>query len=128
MVGALGFVYRCYCCGGEYHDGYVLGDGGFAVVGNEACCIGVAEGVICAGVLGEGELSGFSVVAVMEIGGREDVRLLVMIVRESRGTLSFFVRRMDAEDALRAERRARRRGASGMRRFMVLFSTADWIV
>ena len=96
--------------------------------GNKPAALGSPKESFTLESSGKGELSGFSVVAVMEIGGREDVRLLVMIVRESRGTLSFFVRRMDAEDALRAERRARRRGASGMRRFMVLFSAADWIV
>ena len=73
-------------------------------------------------------LSGPRVVVVMDVGGLEEVRLLVMIVRESSGMLSFFVRRIEAEEALRAERRARWRGARGMRRFMVLFSTADWIV
>ncbi len=64
----------------------------------------------------------------MDVGGREEVRLLVMIVRESRGMLSFLVKRIEAEEAERAERRARWRGASGMRRFMVLLSTADWMV
>lgn len=73
-------------------------------------------------------MSGFRVVVVMDVGGREEVRLLVMMVRESRGMSSFFVKRMEAEEAERAERRARWRGARGMRRFMVLFSTADWMV
>ena len=64
----------------------------------------------------------------MDVGGLEEVRLLVMIVRMSRGMLSFLVKRMEAEEAVRAERRARWRGARGMRRFMVLLSTADWMV
>ena len=55
-------------------------------------------------------------------------RLLLMIVRESKGMLSFFVRRIEADDAVRAERRARWSGARGIRRFIVLFSTADWMV
>ena len=55
-------------------------------------------------------------------------RLLVMIVRERRGRLSFFVRRILAEEAERAERRARRREGRGTRRLMVLFSAADWTV
>lgn len=77
---------------------------------------------------GNGALSGLSVVVVIEVVEREAVMLFVMIVSESRGTLSFLVRRIEAEDALTAERRARRRGASGMRRLIVLFSTADWMV
>ena len=71
------------------------------------------------------------VVVVMALGPprpRPAARLLVMIVRESKGILSFFVRRMDADDAERADRRARWRAARGTRRLMVLFSTADWIV
>ena len=64
----------------------------------------------------------------MDVGGRVEVRLLVMIVRDSSGMLSFFVKRIEAEEAERAERRARWRGMRGMRRFIVLFSTADWIV
>lgn len=55
----------------------------------------------------KGALSGSRVVVVMDVGGRVEVRLLVMIVRESRGMLSFFVKRMEAEDAVKAERRAR---------------------
>ena len=51
-----------------------------------------------------------------------------MMVRESKGISSFLVRRMDAEEADRAERRARWRAASGTRRLMVLFSMADWMV
>jgi len=74
---------------------------------------------------GKGVSSEARVVVVMEVGGREEVRLLVMMVRERRGILSFFVSRMDAEDALAAERRARRRGARGIRRLMVLLSLAD---
>ena len=59
--------------------------------------------------------------------GREDVRMLVTIVRERRGMSSFFVRRREAEEAVRAERRARWRGARGTRRLMVLLAMADWM-
>lgn len=72
--------------------------------------------------------SGFGEVIAMEVGGRAEVRLLVIIVRERSGMLSFFVRRIEAEDAVVAERRARVSVARGMRRLMVFFSTADWIV
>ena len=43
----------------------------------------------------------------MDVCGREELKLLVMIVRESSGMLSFLVKRMEAEEAARAERRAR---------------------
>lgn len=82
----------------------------------------------CASSWAKGALSGFRVVVVIDLGGSVEVRLLVIIVRESKGMLSFLVRRMEADEALRAERRARWRGTRGMRRFMVLFSTADWMV
>ena len=65
---------------------------------------------------------------VIDVEGREEERLLVMMVREISGMLSFLVKRIEAEEAVRADRRARWRGARGMRRFMVLFSTADWMV
>ena len=78
--------------------------------------------------LGKGAFSGFTVVVAMDVGGREEGRLLVTMVRESKGMLSFFVKRMEAEEALRADRRARWRDARGIRRLMVLFSTADCIV
>ena len=48
----------------------------------------------------KGAFSGFRVVVVMDVEGREEVRLFVMIVRESRGMLSFLVKRMEAEEAL----------------------------
>jgi hypothetical protein len=76
----------------------------------------------------KGASSVFRVVVVMEVVGRAEVRLLVMIVRERSGMLSFFVRRIEAEDAVVAERRARVSGARGIRRLIVFFSTADWIV
>lgn len=76
----------------------------------------------------KGALSESKVVVVMAVGGLEEARLLVMIVKMSSGMLSFLVKRMEAEEAVRAERRARWRGARGMRRFMVLLSTADWMV
>jgi len=52
-----------------------------------------------------------------------------MIVRERRGMSSFFVRRIEADVACEAERRARRRGCSGTSRFIVLrlSGAADWI-
>lgn len=84
--------------------------------------------LVWASSTGKAALSGLEVVVVMDVEGREEGRLLVMMVRESRGMLSFLVKRMEAEEAVRAERRARWRGARGMRRFMVLFSTADWMV
>ena len=74
---------------------------------------------------GKGSFSGFRVVVAMVVVGREEARLLVTMVRESNGILSFFVKRIEAEEALRADRRARWRGARGMRRLMVLFSMAD---
>ena len=77
---------------------------------------------------GKGAFSGSRLVVVIDVEAREEARLLVMIVRESRGMLSFFVKRMEAEAAVRADRRARWRGARGMRRLIVLFSTADWMV
>ena len=73
-------------------------------------------------------MSGFSVVVVIEVAGRDGIRLFVTIVRESSGMLSFLVRRMDAAKAFEADRRARSSGARGIRRFIVLFSLADWIV
>ena len=84
--------------------------------------------LLLASLTGKGASSGFEVQVGMDVGGRDDLRLLVMMVRMSSGTLSFFVKRMEAEEAVRAERRARWRGARGMRRLMVLFSTADWMV
>ena len=62
---------------------------------------------------------------VIEFAGRMAARLLVIIVKERRGTLSFLVSRIEAEVALRAERRARLRGSSGIRRLIILFSAAD---
>jgi hypothetical protein len=51
---------------------------------------------------------------------------LVMIVSESSGMLSFFVRRMDADVAWKADLRARRRGLRGTSRFITL-EAADCI-
>lgn len=50
------------------------------------------------------------------------------MVRERSGILSFFVRRREADDAVRADRRARWRWARGTRRLMVLEGPADCIV
>ena len=74
---------------------------------------------------GNGAFSGLRFVVVIEFAGRMEARLLVIIVKERRGTLSFLVNRIEAEVALSAERRARLRGSSGIRRLMVLFSAAD---
>lgn len=60
--------------------------------------------------------------------GRRVEMLSVIMVRDRRGTLSFFVKRIEAEDAEAADRRARRSEARGTRRLMALFSAADWIV
>ncbi len=54
--------------------------------------------------------------------------MVVKIVRERTGTPSFFVRRMEADEALRADFRARERGGKGSSRFIVLEGAADWIV
>lgn len=59
------------------------------------------------------------------IGGAREEKVLVMMVRESSGTLSFFVRRMDAEDPLRAERSARERRVRGTWRLIALPGVAD---
>ena len=62
------------------------------------------------------------------MGGAREERVLVVMVRERRGWLSAFVRRREALEAVRAERSARWRWASGTRRLMVLESAADWMV
>jgi hypothetical protein len=54
--------------------------------------------------------------------------VFVMIVRERTGAPSFLVRRMDADDALIADLRARLRGGRGSSRLIVLFGAADWMV
>ena len=54
--------------------------------------------------------------------------VLVMMVRERTGTPSFLVRRIEADEALRADLRARWRGGRGSSRLMVLLGAADWIV
>ena len=77
---------------------------------------------------GKGAFSGLRFVVVIEFAGRMEVRLLVIIVKERRGTFSFLVSRIEVEVAFRAERRARLRASSGIRRLIVLFSAADWIV
>ena len=56
---------------------------------------------------GKGALSGSRFVVSIGFGGRIDARLFVIIVRDNNGISSFFVRRIEADDALRAERRAR---------------------
>ena len=96
--------------------------------GKNPWALGSLKESFASGSIGKGVSSASRVVVVMEVGGRDEVRLLVMIVRERRGILSFLVRRIEAEEALSAERRARYRGARGVRRFMVLFSVADWML
>lgn len=54
--------------------------------------------------------------------------VLVMIVRERTGCPSFFVRRMEAEEAFRADLRARFRGRRGSSRLIVLWSALDWMM
>lgn len=54
--------------------------------------------------------------------------VLVMIVRESTGAPSFLVRRIEADDAFRADLRARLRGGRGSSRLIVLLGAADWMV
>ena len=68
------------------------------------------------------------VYAVVMMAGAREERVFVVIVRERRGTLSFLVRRREAEKAVKAERSARCRCARGQRRFMALLAAADWIV
>ena len=53
--------------------------------------------------------------------------MFVRSVRERRGMLSFLVRRREAVEAVRAERRARLRWVRETWRLMVLFGVADWI-
>ena len=55
-LGTCGFVDRGYGGGGEDYDGDVLGDGRFAVVGEEV--LGLAERIFCRGVLGKGSVVG----------------------------------------------------------------------
>lgn len=62
------------------------------------------------------------------IGGTREEKLLVMIVRTRRGMLSCLVRRMEAEEPVRADRRARERRARGTCKLMAFFAEADWIV
>jgi len=56
------------------------------------------------------------------------LKKLVRMVMQREGALSFLVRRMEADVAFEAERRARRRGWRGTSRLMVLWSAADWMV
>lgn len=64
----------------------------------------------------------------MVMGGARVDRVLVMMVRERRGMLSFLVRRMEAEEPLRADRRARERRARGTWRLIALPGVADWMI
>lgn len=69
------------------------------------------------------------VVVVVGMGGRrEEVKVLVMMVRTRRGVLSCLVRRMEAEEPVRAERRARERRLRGTCRLMAFRGEADWMV
>lgn len=49
-------------------------------------------------------------------------------MRERAGRPFFLVRRIEADVAFVAERRARRRGGRGTSRFIVLEGEADWMV
>lgn len=53
-LGTLGLVYTRYRGGGEDHDGYVLRDGRFSIVWEEAG-VWVAEGFIVVGGVIDGE-------------------------------------------------------------------------
>lgn len=59
------------------------------------------------------------------MGGAREASVLVVMVRESKGWFPSLVRRREALDAVRAERRARYRWARGTRRLMVLLGAAD---
>lgn len=61
----------------------------------------------------------------MGIKGTRDENVLLIIVRARKGMSSCFVRRIDADEPERAERRARWRGARGTWRLMVLAGAAD---
>ena len=65
--------------------------------------------------------------SVVICGTRVD-KLLVMIVRTSKGILSCLVRRIEAEEPVRAERRARNSRLSGTCRLMAFLAVADWMV
>jgi hypothetical protein len=62
------------------------------------------------------------------MGGMREDKLLVVMVRTRRGMLSCLVRRMEAEDPERAERRARESRASGTCKLIAFRAEADWIV
>lgn len=62
------------------------------------------------------------------VGGTRVEKLLVMMVRTRRGMLSCFVRRIEAEEPVRAERRARDKRFSGTCKLIAFFAEADWIV
>ena len=96
--------------------------------GNTPAAFGSPKESLALRSSGKGAFSGLRLVVVIEFAGRMGARLLVTIVKERRGTSSFLVSRIEAEVALRAERRARLRGSSGIRRLMVFFSAADWMV
>lgn len=81
------------------------------------------------GAVAGGEEGGLLVVGMLVGGARmAEEREEVTMVRERRGMLSFFVRRMEALVAERAERRARLRWPRGTRRLMTLLAEADWRV
>lgn len=62
------------------------------------------------------------------ICGTRVAKLLVMMVRTRRGMLSCLVRRIEAEEPVRAERRARDRRVSGTCKLMAFLTEADWMV
>lgn len=65
--------------------------------------------------------------SVVIFGTRVD-KLLVMMVRTRSGMLSCLVRRIEAEEPVRAERRARDRRFSGTCKLIAFFAEADWMV
>jgi hypothetical protein len=62
------------------------------------------------------------------MGGMREDKLLVVMVRTRRGILSCLVKRIEAEDPVRAERRARESRPSGTCKLMAFRAEADWIV
>ena len=93
--------------------------------GKAPAALGLPKDSLALRSSGKGVFSELRFVVIIGFGGLMEVRLLVIIVKERRGTLSFLVNRIEAEVALRAERRARLRGSNGIRRLIVLFSAAD---
>lgn len=65
--------------------------------------------------------------SVVICGTRFD-KLLVMMVRTRRGILSCLVRRIEADEPVRAERRARDKRLNGTCKLIAFLAEADWMV